>query len=72
VAEFFAAVAERREPIADVASHHRALTTCHLAAIAARLGRTIRWDPAAERIDGDEQAASFLARPPRKGYETEG
>jgi predicted dehydrogenase len=72
VAEFFAAVAERREPIADVASHHRALTTCHLAGIAARLGRTIRWNPAAERIEGDEQAASFLARQSRKGYETEG
>ena len=72
VAEFFAAVAERREPIADVASHHRGLTTCHLAGIAARLGRTVRWDPAAERIVGDELASSFLAREPRKGYETEG
>ena len=72
VAEFFAAVAERREPIADVASHHRALTTCHLAGIAARLGRTVRWDPAAEQIVGDALAASFLAREPRKGYETEG
>jgi predicted dehydrogenase len=72
VAEFFAAVVERREPIADVASHHRALTTCHLAGIAARLGRTIRWDPATEQIEGDALAASFLAREPRAGYETEG
>jgi len=72
VADFFAAVAERREPIADVASHHRALTTCHLAGIAARLGRTLRWNPTAERIEGDDLAASFLAREPRKGYETEG
>ena len=71
VAEFFAAMAGRREPIADVASHHRALTTCHLAGIAARLGRTVRWDPVAERIVGDDLAATFLAREPRKGYETE-
>ena len=72
VADFFAAVTARREPIADVASHHRALTTCHLAGIAARLGRTIRWDPVREQIEGDDQAASFLTRAPRKGYETEG
>jgi hypothetical protein len=46
-----------------------AMNTCHLAAIAARLGRTIRWDPAAERIVGDDQAAAFMARTPRAGYE---
>ena len=72
VAEFFAAVTERREPIADVASHHRALTTCHLAGIAARLGRPIRWDPATEQIVGDDLAASFLARESRRGYAVEG
>jgi predicted dehydrogenase len=71
VAEFFAAVDARREPIADVFSHHRALSTCHLAGIAARLGRAIRWDPAAETIVDDPQAASFLARESRKGYATE-
>ncbi|MFP6618710.1 MAG: Gfo/Idh/MocA family oxidoreductase, partial [Pirellulaceae bacterium] len=30
VANFFEAVAARNEPISDVFSHHRALTTCHL------------------------------------------
>jgi hypothetical protein len=54
-----------------VFSHHRALSTCHLAGIAARLGRSIRWDPAAETIVDDPQAASFLAREPRRGYATE-
>ncbi len=71
VADFFAAVAARREPVADVWSHHRSLTTCHLASIAARLGRPIRWDPAAERIEEDAQAEAFVAREPRNGYETE-
>jgi hypothetical protein len=35
------------EPISDVFSHHRALSTCHLAGIAARLNREIRRDPVA-------------------------
>jgi predicted dehydrogenase len=72
VADFFDAVASRREPIADVFSHHRSLTTCHLAGIAARLGRAIRWDPATERILGDDLGQSFVAREPRQGYVTEG
>jgi len=71
VADFFDAVASRREPIADVFSHHRALTTCHLAGIAARLGRTLTWDPANETIVGDDRAHSFLAREPRPGYAIE-
>ncbi len=41
------------------------MNTGHLAAIAARLGRKITWDPAAEKIMGDDQAAAFAARTPR-------
>ncbi len=68
---FFEAVADRTQPISDVFSHHRALSTCHLAGIAARLGRKIRWDPDAERVVGDEQAQSFIARDQRHGFEIE-
>jgi predicted dehydrogenase len=71
VADFFAAMAAGREPIADVWSHHRGLTTCHLAAIAARLGRKIVWDPTAEKIEGDPEAQSFVTREPRAGYAVE-
>ncbi len=66
---FFEAVVDRREPISDVYSHHRALSTCHLAGIAGRLGRTIEWDPKKERIVNDEQAQIFLSREKRKGFE---
>ncbi len=69
VRSFFEAVRERKEPISDVFSHHRALTTCHLAGIAARLNRAIRWDPVAETIVGDDQAASFLDREKRKQFD---
>lgn len=67
---FFESVSNQVEPISDVFSHHRALTTCHLAGIAARLNRTIKWDPQAEKINGDELAQSFVGREPRKGFET--
>ena len=66
---FFEAATDRKEPISDVFSHHRALSTCHLAAIAIRLGREIKWDPSAEKIVDDEQAQSFVAREFRKGFE---
>jgi predicted dehydrogenase len=68
---FFDAVAARKEPVSDVFSHHRALSTCHLAGIAARLGRKIKWDPKAERIIGDDAAQSFISRDKRKGFEIE-
>jgi predicted dehydrogenase len=68
---FFDAVATRKEPVSDVFSHHRALSTCHLAGIAIRLGRKISWDPKAEKIIGDDEAQSFIDRGKRKGFEIE-
>jgi predicted dehydrogenase len=66
---FFSCVKDRTEPISDVFSHHRALTTCHLANIALRLNREVRWDHVTQNVVGDEMAQSFLRRDPRKGFE---
>jgi predicted dehydrogenase len=66
---FYRCIREGGLPVSDVFSHVIAMNTCHLAAIAARLGRAIKWDPATETIQGDEQAAAFMARKPRAGYE---
>ena len=68
---FIEAARDRQEPVSDVFSHHRALSTCHLAGIAARLGRTIKWDPENEKVVGDDQAHSFIARDYRAGFEIE-
>ncbi len=68
-ANFYQCVREGGLPISDAFSHVQTINTCHLCAIAARLGRTIRWDPKAEKILGDDQAAAFFARAPRKGFE---
>ncbi|TWT94420.1 Gfo/Idh/MocA family protein [Stieleria varia] len=68
---FILACQDRQDPISDVHSHHRALSTCHLAGIAARVGRKIQWDPEAEKVVGDPLAQSFIARERRKGFEIE-
>jgi predicted dehydrogenase len=69
MANFFECVASREQPISDVYTHHRAMTTCHLANIAIRLGRKIKWNPETEQIEGDEAANAWLKREQRKGYE---
>jgi hypothetical protein len=44
---------------------HRATTNLHLANIALRVGRKIRWDPEKEEIVGDEEANRFVNIPMR-------
>jgi len=66
---FYRCIQEGGLTLSDVFSHVQAMNTCHLTSIAARLGRSIKWDPKTEQILDDEQAASFFAREPRKGFE---
>jgi len=66
---FFECIKTREQPISDVYTHHRAMTTCHLANISIRLGRKIQWDPQAQQIVGDKDAQHWQAREQRKGYE---
>ena len=66
---FYRCIREGGLPVSDVYSHLQTLNTCHLCAIAARLGSVITWDPKAEKIIGDEHAASLVARKQREGYE---
>jgi len=66
---FFECIKDRTQPISDVYTHHRSMTTCHLANIAIRVGRKIEWDPEKEQIVGDKDAQSFVAREQRKGFE---
>jgi predicted dehydrogenase len=59
----------RKKPVADVEIGHRSVTVCHLVNIARKLGRELKWDPAAERFVGDDEANRLIERPRRKGYE---
>ncbi len=67
---FIECVRDRATPVSDVASHHRALTTCHLANIAIRLGRNLTWNPETEQIVGDDEANAMQRREPRYGFTT--
>lgn len=68
---FMECVKLREEPISDVKTHHRAMTTCHLANISIRLNRAINWNPETEMIEGDTEAAQWQSREQRKGFEIE-
>ena len=65
---FYRCIREGGLPLSDVFTHVQAMSTCHLAAIAARLGRKIEWDPKNETM-GDQEAAKFFARERREGFE---
>ena len=69
MANFFDCLKTREQPISDVHTHHRAMTTCHLANIAIRLGRPLKWDPEKQEIVGDAEARKMQSREQRKGYE---
>ncbi len=68
---FLDCVRSRNEPISDLESAHRVATVCHLANIALRLGRRVRWDPAREEIIEDAEAARMLVRPYRAPWDRE-
>lgn len=66
---FFECIKTREQPISDVFSHHRAMTTCHLANICLRLNRPLKWDPRAEQMVDDEEANAWQKRQQREGFE---
>ena len=68
MANFFDCIADRTDPVSDVYSHHRTMTSCHLCNIVLMLGRDLKWDPAKEEFVGDEQANRLLTRPSRQKY----
>jgi predicted dehydrogenase len=66
---FIDCVLARKEAIAPAEVAHRSITICHLGNIAMRLGKSsLKWDPAKERVVGDDEAAKMLRRPYRKPW----
>lgn len=66
---FIDGIRTRIPPVSDIDSAVRSDTISLLADIAIRTGRTIRWDPRAETIVGDERARRMMVRTPRPGWE---
>lgn len=62
---FAEAVKTRKQPGGHAEAAHRAATVLHLANVAIRIGRKIRFDPVKEEIVGDEEA-NRLVNPPMR------
>jgi len=66
---FVDSIKSREATICPAAVGHRSATICQVSGIAERLGRAVNWDPAAEKITDDAEAAAMQERSRRKGYE---
>ena len=65
---FLECVRTRRATICDVESTHRAASLMILGGIADRLRRPLKWDPAAERFPGDDEANALLSAAKRSPW----
>lgn len=60
-----ASIDSRTRPVADIEQGYISTTSCILANLSMKLGRSLAWDEAGGRIAGDEEANKLLARPYR-------
>jgi len=66
--DFLKCIETRERPISDIEEGHISATSCILANISMKLGRTLEWDPKTHTVVGDEEATKLLARPYRKPW----
>jgi predicted dehydrogenase len=66
--DFLDCVKSRKDPYFPADIGHRVSTVCHLANIAIKLGRKLKWDPVAESFVGDAAANAMRSRPMRSPW----
>ncbi len=66
--DFLEAIATRGKPVADIEEGYISTTSCILANMAMKLGRTLTWDPDKGQVVGDDEANRLLRRPYRKPW----
>ncbi|MEJ7615804.1 MAG: Gfo/Idh/MocA family oxidoreductase [Pyrinomonadaceae bacterium] len=71
VRNFLDCIKSRRQPISDLEGAHRTATACHLANIAMRVKRTVRWDAEKQEIVGDAEAPQLLTKQYRSPWDKE-
>ncbi len=69
LSDWIRAMRSRERPINDVEIGHRNVSISHVGNIASRLGRSLRFDPAAERFPGDAEADAMLSRANRPPWD---
>lgn len=65
---FLECMESRAKPVADIEQGHISTTSCILANLAMKLGRTLVWDPVKAEVKGDAEANRLLARPYRRPW----
>jgi predicted dehydrogenase len=66
---FLDCIRTRRAAAASAEIGHHATTTCNIVEIAARVGRSLKWDAQTERFVGDEAANRLLSQPMRSPWQ---
>jgi len=68
---FFDSMRTREDPICPVEVGHRSSSVCHLGTISLRTGKSLEWDPEAEKFVGEHAAEAnpHVAREMRKPYD---
>jgi predicted dehydrogenase len=61
-------IASRGRPISDIEEGYISATSCILANMSMKLGRSLKWDPAQHEVVGDDAANKLLARPYRSPW----
>lgn len=61
-ANFVDSIREGKTPNAEIEVGHLSTALCHLGNLAARLGRSLKFDPQAERFVDDDEANSLVSR----------
>jgi len=67
--DFLKCVRSRKDPYFPVDIGHRVSTVSHLALIAIKLARKLKWDPKREHFVGDPEANKLLDRPRRDPWQ---
>ncbi|MEZ5356351.1 MAG: Gfo/Idh/MocA family oxidoreductase [Bryobacteraceae bacterium] len=66
--DLLAAIEKRSKPVADIEQGFISTTSCIMANLAMKLGRTLAYDPATHTVRGDPEATGLLSRPYRSPW----
>jgi predicted dehydrogenase len=68
-ADFIDAIKSGRKPISDIEEIQRSTNMCLLAMMSMKLGRSVQWDGAKQKVVNDNDANKLLSRKYRKHWE---
>jgi len=71
VRNFIECVRSRATPASDLTSGHTTSIACHLANVAMRVGRVLRWDAAKQDVVGDAEASKLFTKEYRAPWDRE-